>query len=92
MPRVISTSRTEARTVRVASIMTLSLIVGGTMAWSWGRAALMPSTVWMMFAPGCRKTMRMTAGLPFARPAVRTSSTESETRAMSARRRAAPLR
>src|ERR1035437_5466773 len=51
----------------------------------------MLSTVAMMFAPGWRKTMMRIAGLPFARPVVLTSSTESVTVAMSESRRAAPF-
>ena len=51
----------------------------------------MLSTVSMMFAPGWRKTMMRIAGLPFARPVVLTSSTESVTLAMSESRRAAPF-
>ncbi len=92
MRRVISTSRTEARIVRVASTSTDRSIVGGIAARSWGRTARTPSTVAMMLAPGWREMMTMIAGLPFERPAARMSSTESVTLAMSARRTAAPLR
>ena len=88
---VIWTSRTEARIVRVASIATDSLIIGGMEAWSCGSRARTRSTVWMMFAPGCRNTMISTAGLPFANPTLRVSSTESCTSATSPSRTAAPL-
>ncbi len=39
MRRVNSTSRTEARIVRVASTSTLRFTVGGMAARSWGRTA-----------------------------------------------------
>ena len=41
MPSVICTSRTEARMVRVASMTTESLTVGGMEAWNWGSSARM---------------------------------------------------
>ena len=89
--RVISTSRTDARIVLVASIDTASFIVGGMDACICGRIARMRSTVWMMFAPGWRKMMMMIAGLPLERPAVRMSSTESLTFATSESRSADPF-
>ena len=92
MSRVISTSRTEARIVLVASTSTLRSMAGGMAARSWGRTAWMPSTVSMMLAAGWREMMMMIAGLPLESPAVRTSSTESLTLATSERRTAAPLR
>ena len=42
--------------------------------------------------PGCREMIAITAGLPFARPRLRVSSTESVTVAISARRTPALLR
>ena len=45
----------------------------------------------MMLAPGWRKTMTRTAGLPLATPPARTSSTESVTVATSDRRSAPPF-
>ena len=89
---VSSTSRTEARMVRVESTTTERLIAGEIDAWSWGSTARMRSTVAMMLAPGWRKMMRRIAGLPFARPPARTSSTPSVTLATSPRRTPAPLR
>ena len=64
MARVISTSRTEARMVRVASITTERSIAGDIAARSWGRIAWMRSTVAMMLAPGWRLITSMIAGLP----------------------------
>ncbi len=52
MAIVIWTSRTEARIVVERSSTPETRIVGGISAWSWGRTALMRSTVAMMFAPG----------------------------------------
>jgi hypothetical protein len=83
MVSVIWTSRTEARMVRVASMITCSLMTGGIDASSCGMTARTRSTVSMMLAPGWRKMMMMTAGLPFTRPPVRTSSSESRTSATS---------
>ncbi len=91
MQRVISTSRTEERMVRVESMTTCRAMVGGTDACSCGMMARTRSTVWMMLAPGWRKTISITAGLPLVRPPVRMSSSESVTSATSARRTAAPL-
>ena len=88
---VSSTSLTEARIVRVASMATERAIVGGMAAWSWGSRFRTRSTVSMMFAPGCRNTTSRTAGFPLESPAVRMSSTESVTVATSPRRIAAPL-
>ncbi len=90
-PIVIWTSRTDARIVRVASMATASVIVGGMDAWSCGSRARTRSTVWMMLAPGWRNTMIRTAGFPLESPPVRMSSTESVTVAMSESRTAAPL-
>ena len=50
------------------------------------------STVSMMLAPGSRKTMTRTAGLPLVSPPVRMFSTESVTVATSDSRSAAPFR
>ena len=46
----------------------------------------------MMLAPGCRKTISVIDGLPFAIPNARISSTESVTVAISCNRTGAPLR
>ncbi len=71
MISVISTSRTEARMVRVESTTTARWIAGGIEAWSCGSTARMRSTVSMMLAPGWRKMISRIAGLPFARPPLR---------------------
>jgi len=52
---------------------------------------MMRSTVSIIFAPGCRKTIRITQGLPSRKPAARIFSTESVTSAMSDSLIAAPL-
>ncbi len=86
-----STSRTEARMVRVESITSVSFMLGGMEATSCGCSARTRSTVSMMLAPGWRKITTMMAGLPSARPSLRRSSTESCTSATSPTRRAAPF-
>jgi len=91
MTSVRSTSSIEARIVVVWSTMVVSLMPAGISACNCGRAALMPSTVVMMFAPGWRKMMSRTEGLPLAKPALRMSATESVTCAMSPTRTGAPL-
>ena len=88
---VTSMSCTEARTVVVRSMTTLTSIAGEMEALSWGKAARTRSTVAMMFAPGCRKTMIRTAGFPLDSPILRMSSTESVTLPTSPRRTGAPL-
>ena len=55
MPRVISTSATEARMVWVRSATMRSVAAGGMLRSSCGSAALTRSTVWMTLAPGCLK-------------------------------------
>src|SRR5207237_1376046 len=82
-------SVTEARIVVVRSITTSRLMDGGIDDFSRGSTPYTWSTVLMMFAPGCRKTMISTAGLPLANPTLRVSSTESSTSATSPRRAAA---
>ncbi len=54
--RVISTSFTEARMVWVRSDSTCTLIEGGMLASSRGRASLIRFTVSMTLAPGCLRT------------------------------------
>ena len=80
---VSSTSCSDARMVWVWSITTDMVMAGGIAAPSSGSRRRTPSTVSMMLAPGWRKITSSTAGRPFARPVVRTSSTESSTRATS---------
>ena len=64
--RVFSMSLTEARMVTVWSIATCTSIDCGMEAVICGRTARMRSTVSMMLAPGWRKMMTKTEGLPFA--------------------------
>ncbi len=52
MTNVPSMSLTEARIVRVRSMMVLMCMPLGIAACSAGSAALIASTVWMMLAPG----------------------------------------
>ncbi len=89
---VISTSRIDARIVVVRSIITDRSMAAGMAARSSGRRARRRSTVAMMLAPGWRKMMSSTPGLPFAMPVVRTSSTESSTSATSSSRTGRPFR
>ena len=91
MKSVASTFLTDARIVAVWSSAIVRSMPGFMAACSWGSAALIPSTVEMMLAPGWRKMMIRAAGLPFARPRERTVWTESVTLAMSDSRTAAPL-
>ena len=80
---VRSTSCREARMVVVRSSTTPRSMAPGIAAASRGSSARTRSTVSMMLAPGWRKMMTSTAGRPLASPALRTSSTESSTRATS---------
>ncbi len=82
---VRSTSWIDARTVGVRSIVTSTEIAGEIDARNCGSSALMASTVAMMFAPGALLRISSTAGLPPARPSLRTSWTESTTSATSRR-------
>ena len=59
---------------------------------STGSSALTRSTVSIMLAPGCLLKINNTAGLPFFKPVLRKSSTESTASPRSAIRTAAPLR
>src|SRR4051812_6032484 len=67
--RVNWTSRTEARIVWVRSLKVVTWIAGGIAAVSWGRAAMILSTVAMTLAPGCLKMIRKMPGLPSAQAA-----------------------
>ena len=88
---VVSMSLTEARTVTVRSIAIVRSIAGEIEDCRNGIRARTRSTVSIMFAPGCRNTMMRTPGLPFARPMLRRSETESMTSPTSPKRTAAPL-
>jgi hypothetical protein len=74
---VRSMSDTDARIVWVWSRPMLMMMAGSILAASCGNAALMASTVLMMFAPGCLKMMSSAAFLPFANPVESTDWTES---------------
>ena len=89
--KVLSTVKTEARMVTVLSTSTVVLIPAGSTASRNGNCALTRSTVWMMLAPGCRKTVSTTPLVPSMYPAVRMFCVESSTPATSDRRIAWPL-
>src|SRR5450631_2644713 len=91
MIKVVSISLTEARTVTVRSIAMLRVIAGEIEDCRYGIMARTRSTVSIMLAPGDRKTMIRTPGLPLAKPMLRTSETESVTSATSPSRTAEPL-
>ena len=61
-----STSLTDARIVVVRSSTMVVSMPLGIEALMYGSCARMPSTVWMMLAPGWRKMISRTDGLPFA--------------------------
>ena len=65
MSSVRSTSWSDARMVVVWSRTSVTWWLAGIAARIAGRAALMRSTVSMMFEPGCLKTITMTDGSPF---------------------------
>ena len=77
--------------VRVRSITICVSMAEGMEAFSAGIAARMRSTVSMMLAPGWRKIMMRTEGLPLTKPAARMFSVESWTFATSDNLTAAPL-
>src|SRR5450830_834826 len=86
-----STSRNDARMVGVRSMTTSILIAAGIDAFRLGNKALTRSTVSIIFAPGCRNKISMTAGcFPYS-PAFLTSRTESFTAAISEMRTGLPL-
>src|SRR5580658_2296430 len=74
-----STSATEARTVVVRSVRTDIFIVGGIVALSLGRSAVIRSTTAMMLAPGWRWMFTMTAGTLFIHAEACVFSTPSTT-------------
>ena len=78
--------------VVVRSVKMLTLTEGGMDSVSCGRSALMRSTTVMMFAPGCRCTLTMTAGTSFIQAAWRTFSTSSSTEATSVNLTGEPFR
>ena len=86
------TSLTEARMVSVRSVRIWILIDAGIVTCNWGRMALMLSTTAMMFAPGCRCTFMMTAGVRFIHAACMVFSEPSMMSATSDMRIGAPLR
>ncbi len=88
--RAFSTSFNEARMVGERSMVTLRSALSGNQARSWGSMALTLSTVSMMLAPGERKTISSTEGLPLARAMLRTSCAPSSTSATSDRRMGLP--
>jgi len=87
-----STSRTDARIVTVRSVSSVTSTAAGSEPCSWGRRALTRSTTSMTLVPGCRWTLRMTAGVRFAHAARREFSAASTVEATSATRTGAPFR
>ena len=86
------TSSTDARMVVVRSVSTETWTAEGSEACSCGSSALMRSATAMTLAPGCRWTLRITAGTSFIHAAWRTFSASSITPATSPRTTGAPLR
>jgi len=80
------TSFTEARIVVVRSVSTCTLMACGSVAFNWGSRRSMLSTTLMMFAPGCRWMLTITAGVVFIHAAWRTFSALSTAVATSQRR------
>jgi len=78
--------------VAVRSVRIDVWIEAGNELSSCGKSALMRSTTWMMFAPGCRWTLTMTAGTSFVHAACFEFSTPSATVATSESRTGAPFR
>jgi hypothetical protein len=91
MTSVRSTSSTEARTVSVRSLTTLTSMPRGSDACSCGRSAFTRSATWMTLAPGWRCTLRMMARSSFCQPASCEFSTPSTTWATSVRRTGEPF-
>jgi hypothetical protein len=87
---VSSTSRSDVRMGGVRSRKIDRSMAAGSVARSRGMSARARSTVSMMLAFGLRNRTTTIAGLPFAKPAVRMSSTESLTVATSEMRSTAP--
>ena len=92
MAMVRPASRNDARMVVVRSITRSKSIDAGIEARSSGTNAITRSTVSIMLAFGCAVITTTMAGLPLAKPALRTSCTESITSATSPKRTGALLR
>ena len=90
--RVISTSRTEARTEPVRSTATCSSMSLGSCSRSCGSSASMASAVSIRLAVGCWVMLTTIAGWPLNMPRVRVSCTLSMTRASCDRRTSRPSR
>ena len=86
------TSSTEARIVLVRSVRVETVIDFGSVSFNCGRSKLMRSTTEMMFAPGCRWILRITAGVSFIQAACRVFSVSSITSATSVSLTGAPFR
>src|SRR6202451_2179064 len=74
-----STSSTDARIVVVRSVRTFTLTDEGSELCNKGSSVLIRSTTWMILAPGCRCTLRITAGVEFIQAACLTFSGASRT-------------
>ncbi len=88
---VSSISVTDARIVSVRSRIVNRCSPFGIVACNAGIAALIASTVVIIFAPGCLKMIRFTECLPLRYPACRTDCWEFTTSATSSSRTAPPL-
>src|ERR1700723_1285376 len=86
-----STSFTDARMVVVRSVRICTFTAEGSDACNCGSSFLIRSTTLMMFAPGCRWMLTITAGVSFIQAASRVFSVPSITLAMSLSRTGAPL-
>ena len=79
IPRVTSTSDTDARMVCVRSLLIWILMAGEIELWSSGSSLRTRSLVSMTFASDCFRTISSTARCPSAQPATRSFSTSSKT-------------
>ena len=86
-----STSFTEARIVVVRSVRICTFTAEGSDACNWGSNFLMRSTTLMMFAPGWRWMLTMTAGVRFIHAASRVFSVPSITFATSTEPHRSPV-
>ena len=86
------TSLTDELMLVVRSVRMLTLMPAGSVASNCGRSALMFLTTVMVFAPGWRCTLRITAGVRFIHAAWPSFSTPSTIFATSVSITGAPLR
>ena len=72
--------------------MTERFTLAGSEDWSRGRIRSMPFTTRIVLVPGCRRILRITAGVRFIHAAWRAFSVPSMTRATSESRTGPPFR